>query len=50
MPDGLGEHTSWANTTVQCIWPQKGSHTIAKIMQEKWISRHKTNFTCNLYI
>ena len=35
MPDGLDEHTSCANTTVQCIWHQKGSQTIAKIIQEK---------------
>ena len=34
MPEGLDEHTSCANTTVQCIWHQKGSQTIAKIIQE----------------
>ena len=34
MPDGLVKHTSCANTTVQCIWHQKGSQAIAKIIQE----------------
>ena len=46
--DQLSKHNS-----AKCIWHQKGSLTIAKIIytrNKKSISRRKTNFTCSLAI